>query len=219
VSAPTNLATGKRQVVWDFGGVLFHWQPSQLLRELLPHRVGNDEEARRLGAQIFESFTPNSDWANFDRGVIEPPALAERIAARTGLALADVARVIAAIPGHLQAIAASVALLAELRAAGHALFFLSNMPKPYARELERLNPFIAWFADGVFSGDCGLMKPEAPMFALADQRFGLRHAHTLFLDDHAGNIEAARAHGWQALQFVNAAQVRAELQALGLLAA
>lgn len=206
----------KPQIVWDFGGVLFHWQPTQLLQNLLPQHAASPPQAQALAALIFESFTPHSDWAAFDLGRVEPAELAQRLARRTGLAPDELGRLIAAIPGHLQALEASVALLQMLRDAGHQLFFLSNMPKPYARALCAANPFIAWFADGLFSGDCGLMKPNKDMLALADQRFGLRHADVVFLDDHAGNIDAARAHGWQALQFRDAAQAQADLLALGL---
>jgi beta-phosphoglucomutase-like phosphatase (HAD superfamily) len=75
------------------------------------------------------------------------------------------------------------------------MFYLSNMPHPYADHLERANAFVADFLDGIFSARVGLMKPNAAIFELAEQRFGLVPADTLFIDDHAGNVEAARARG------------------------
>jgi putative hydrolase of the HAD superfamily len=159
--------------------------------------------------------TPTSDWALFDRGQIEPPLLAQRIAARTGLAPADVRSVIDAIPLHLQPLPQSVALLAELACLPPStrprLLFLSNMPRPYARHMQAAYGFFAHFEDGLFSGDVAVMKPEGEMWRLADQRFGLAHGHTMFLDDHEGNVLAARAHGWQAIQFHTPEQVRPEL--------
>lgn len=204
-----------RAVVFDFGAVLFQWQPLRLLQQCVPELATDETAARRLAAQIFESFTPDSDWARFDLGLVAEVELAERIAQRIGASAEQVRRVIDAIPPHLQPQAPTVALLKRLKAAGHRLFYLSNMPHPYADHLERCNAFVADFQDGIFSARVGLMKPNAAIFELAEQRFGLVPADTLFIDDHAGNVEAARARGWQAVQFVDAGSCSTELRALG----
>ena len=204
-----------RTVVFDFGAVLFQWQPYRLLQETVPDLAPDEASARRVAAQIFESFTPESDWARFDLGRIAEAELAERIAARIGVRAEQVRRVIDGIPPHLQPQAPTVALLKQLKAAGHRLFYLSNMPHPYADHLERCNDFVADFQDGIFSARVGLMKPHAAIFELAEQRFGLVPADTVFIDDHAGNVQAARSRGWQAVHFADAAQAGAELQALG----
>ena len=206
-------------VVFDFGAVLFQWQPLALLQRCVPELAADDAAARRLAAQIFESFTPDSDWARFDLGRIAEAELAERIAARTGIGALQARRVIDAIPPHLQPQPATVALLGPLRAAGHRLFYLSNMPRPYADHLERCNPFIAEFADGIFSGRVGLMKPDAAIYALAETRFSLDPAHTLFIDDHAGNVQAAAGRGWQTLQFADATSCEQALRQRGWLPA
>jgi putative hydrolase of the HAD superfamily len=203
-----------RSVVFDFGAVLFQWQPYRLLQECLPELAPDEDSARRVAAQIFESFTPDSDWARFDLGRIAEAELAERIAARIGVQPAQVRRVIDAIPPHLQPQPATVALLKHLKAAGYRLYYLSNMPHPYADHLERCNDFVADFQDGIFSARVGLMKPHAAIFELAERRFGLVPADTLFIDDHAGTVEAARTRGWQAVRFVDAVQCSAEVRAL-----
>ena len=195
----------RRAVVFDFGAVLFRWQPFELLQQAAPQVVRDEASARTLAAQIFQGFTPASDWARFDLGLVDEAQLSDAIARRTGLAPDVIRRVIDAVPGHLSALPDSVALFRALKAAGHRMVFLSNMPRPYASHLLRLNAFIADFEDGIFSGDVGLMKPWPALFELAQHRFGLNHTQqTLFIDDHAGNIEAGRRHGWQGLQFTSA---------------
>lgn len=195
-----------KTVVFDFGAVLFQWRPLELLQACVPELAPDEAGARAIAAQVFESFTPQSDWARFDLGLVGEAELAERIAARIGAQPGQVRRIIDAIPPHLVAQAESVALFRRLKAAGHRMVYLSNMPLPYAEHLERHNPFIAEFDDGIFSGRVGLVKPDAAIFALAEARFGLQPAQTMFIDDHAGNVQAARSRGWQALQFVSAAQ-------------
>lgn len=204
-------------VVFDFGAVLFQWKPLQLLQQVVPDLAPDEAAAQRLAAQVFESFTPASDWAQFDLGRVDEAALASRIARRIGAAEDRVRRVIDAIPGHLQPQPDTVALLRSLKAAGHRLFYLSNMPLPYAEHLERHNPFIGDFADGIFSARVGLMKPRAEIFDLAERRFALDPARTVFIDDHAGNASAARGRGWQAVQFQSALQTRGALADSGWL--
>jgi HAD superfamily hydrolase (TIGR01509 family) len=208
-----------RTVVWDFGAVLFRWQPVELLQQIVPEHAADADAARSLAAQIFQSFTPESDWARFDLGLLTEEPLAQRIAARTGVPAAAVRRVIDAVPWHLEAQAETVEVLRAVKAAGHRTVFLSNMPRPYAHHLERHNPFIAEFDDGIYSGRVGLVKPWPAIFELAAHRFGFGHdADVVFIDDHAGNVEAGRAQGWQGLRFESAAQVRHSLSGLGLVA-
>lgn len=208
----------RRTVVFDFGAVLFRWQPFELLQRFAPEYAHDEASARALAAQVFQSFTPDSDWARFDLGLLDEPLLAQRIAARTGLTSEVMRRIIDAVPGHLEAQPATVALFHALKQAGHRLVFLSNMPRPYADHLERANPFIAEFEDGIFSGRVGLMKPWPAIFELSTLRFGLQPAdEVLFIDDHAGNIEAGLAHGWQGLRFQDAGQAQAELRQRGWL--
>ena len=206
-------------VIFDFGAVLFQWQPLALLQQTVPDLAPDEAAARRVAASFFESFTPDSDWARFDLGLVEEGELARRIAARTGTPEDRVRRVIDAIPSHLQPQTDTVALLQRLKAAGHRLYYLSNMPRSYAEHLERHNAFIGDFLDGIFSARVGLMKPSRAIFELADERFALAETRTVFIDDHAGNIAAARAHGWQGVHFSDADQAEQELQQAGWLQA
>lgn len=158
------------KLVFDFGGVLFNWHPPSLLRRELPHRAPDEASAKRWVREFFQGY--DGDWAEFDRGTVEPPALVRRIAARTGLAEHEVQRVIDGVPAELQPIVGTVDLLRRLRAGGRTLFYLSNMPAPYADHLEREHEFVGWFEAGVFSARVRAIKPEPAIYALAAERFG-----------------------------------------------
>ncbi|HET9823530.1 MAG TPA: HAD-IA family hydrolase [Burkholderiaceae bacterium] len=207
----------RRTVVFDVGGVLVQWHPLELMRTHFPARAADEAAARALMVQVFQTFTPEADWGAFDRGEVEPAALAERIAARTGLPQAGVAALIAAIPEHLQPMPESVALLERVRVAGHRLALLSNMPRPYALHLERAHACFGWFAHRTWSGFLGVMKPQRAIFDHVRTALDLDLAHAVFIDDHHGNIAAAHRYGWQALQFTSAAQCGADLAAGGWL--
>ena len=201
------------RIVFDWAGVLFHWQPRQLLRRTLPRQAVDEASAARLEREIFEGY--GGDWADFDRGRIEAPELVQRIAARTGLAPADVRRVVDAVPGELQPLPDTVALLRRLHAAGRRLHFLSNMPAPYADHLESEHRFLDCFESGVISARVRQVKPEPGIFETAARAFGAAPAELVFIDDVAPNVHAARRAGWQALHFIDAVDCEARLRARG----
>lgn len=203
----------KKHVVFDFGGVVFQWRPKELLKRTLPHRAIDEAAAQQLVLDFFQNY--EGDWGRFDRGTIEVPELAPLIAERLGFELGEVQAVIDAVPGELAAQKETVELLHRLHDQGHKLYFLSNMPEPYAVHLESTHAFFSRFTDGVFSSRVKLIKPEPEIFQLATERFGIEPSQTVFIDDVAKNVEIARAHGWHAIQFITAQQVEAELSAIG----
>jgi putative hydrolase of the HAD superfamily len=202
----------RKAVVFDVGGVIVQWQPLQLMREHLP--TVSPEEAH---AQVFQSWAPGADWLEFDRGTVEPDALAERIARRTGYPRLNIESLIDAIGAHLKPMPDSVALIARVRAAGHALGLLSNMPRPYADHLEEAHDCFGWFDHCAWSGRLGLVKPDRAFFDHVIERLAVEPSRAVFIDDSIGHIEAARLYGWSAVHFQNAAQAEQDLRALGYL--
>jgi putative hydrolase of the HAD superfamily len=199
-------------IVFDFGGVVFRWQPAQMLMRELPHVATNEASAAAWVVRFFQNY--GGDWGDFDRGTVAPADLVRRIAVRTGLRAHDVQRVVDAVPHELQPLPDSVALIRRLHAAGHTLFYLSNMPLPYAQHLEDSHDFFECFTAGVFSGRVQLSKPDPAIFHLAAQRFSIAPAELVFFDDHLPNVHAAQAAGWQARHFSDAANAQADLLAL-----
>jgi putative hydrolase of the HAD superfamily len=202
----------RRTVVFDVGGVIVRWQPLQLMREHLP--MASPEEAMR---QVFQGWAADADWLDFDLGRVEVDDLADRIASRSGYPRTAIAALIAAVPHHLEPMPESVALIERVRAAGHRLALLSNMPRPYADHLEAEHPVFAAFEHRAWSGRLGLAKPARAIFDHLRDALAVDPAQALFIDDHAGNVDAARAIGWHGLRFESAPQAEAQLVARGWL--
>jgi len=205
------------RIVFDFAGVLFRWQPPRLLQRVLPQHAGDAQAATVLAETIFQGY--GGDWAEFDRGRLEVPELVRRIAARTGLPAQDVRAVVDAVPAELQPMADTVSLLRRLRAEGRRLFYLSNMPLPYAEHLEREHDFVGWFEAGVISARVQQIKPEREIFDIAARQFDADPSQLVFIDDVPANVHAARQAGWQALHFLNAADCELQLRRGGWLSA
>ncbi|MDP4301954.1 HAD family hydrolase [Leptothrix discophora] len=205
----------KKHLIFDFGAVVFRWQPVELVRAVMPEHAPDDAVARGLVDRIFKGYT--GPWGRYDLGTIEVPELVDALAAQTGLPAAAMQRLVDAVPDALAPLPETVAWLDRLRAAGHRLFYLSNMPADIATQLEARHAFLRHFEHGVFSSRVHLSKPDPAIFRLALERFGIAAQDTIFLDDHRANVDAARALGLHAVQFEQVAQAEAALRAAGLL--
>ncbi len=203
-------------VVFDFGAVLFAWQPRVLVREYFPEHTATEEATASLAHSIFG----HPDWQAFDAGIASMFETIERLQQRTNLPMCQLRNLVSDIGKNLAPMPLAIAVLRSLRERRDSyngtgpnikLFYLSNMPAPYARTLELKHDFIGWFDDGIFSADVKLAKPDAAIYALCTQRFGLQGADTVFIDDMLPNIAAARAHGWRALHLPVADALEADL--------
>lgn len=205
-------------IVFDFGVVLFDWQPARFLPGYFPARAATTQLARSLAVDVFS----HADWHAYDQGALLVDEVVQRTAQRLSLDAGVLTRLVADIPDLLTPVEGSVEILRQLDRRRELqgdikLYFLSNMPAPVARVLEQRHEFLAVFEGGIFSADVNLVKPQPEIFRLMEARFSLKPGQTLFIDDLAANVAAARASGWQALQFESAPQLAQQLQRLILI--
>ncbi len=200
-------------IVFDLGAVLFTWQPGRLLWRAFPEQVATQHEADQLSHQVFG----HPDWHDFDRGILTMETVIDRIARRLALPVDALDHLVRSIGEHLTPIPDTVALLQRLhvrRQAGDGvagLYYLSNMPSPYARFLERQHDFLRCFDGGIFSGDVHCIKPEPDIYQLLESRYALPPSRIVFIDDLQHNVDAATLRGWQGIRFESAAQLQAQL--------
>ena len=206
-------------VVFDFGAVLFTWKPLDLVAEYFPALAPNSAQAGHLAHQVFG----HADWHAFDRGSASMEETIDRTVARLGLEREALTLLVESIGDRLVPIADTVALLQRLHAQRQMpdaravkLYFLSNMPAPYARSLERLHGFLADFDGGIFSGDVLLIKPDPAIYQLLQTRYALEPAKTVFIDDLLTNVHAAEAQGWHGIHFQSASQLAQALPTFDL---
>ena len=192
-AAPLNL-------VFDLGQVMIRWEPVALVRRFFPDRCGTDAQAQSLVQACFRSKA----WSDFDAGLLDTDGVALQLAQGIQEPLSRVRAMVVDIAHALTPIAASVDLLVQLhqwrqsqKVTGLRLWYLSNMPEPYADHLIEAHSYFHAFDGGVFSGRVKLAKPDPAIYAHAELVLGLVPAHTVFLDDHWPNVQAANERGWQ----------------------
>jgi putative hydrolase of the HAD superfamily len=199
-------------VVFDLGAVLLAWEPTRLVQTHLPEHAPTEPAAAALGRALFH----HDDWMGFDCGTRSLEDAISRMAQRLSLPRARLDDMLGTLGERLEAIPVTVELLEGLfarRDAGEPLrlYYLSNMPLPYARAVERRHGFMRRFDGGVFSGDVKFIKPQREIYELLAVRHALAAQQTVFIDDSATNVEAARAFGWHAIHCTQPASLAAQL--------
>ena len=196
-------------VVFDLGGVVVAWRPSEIVA-----RAFVDPDTRLL---VERQIIGHPDWLELDRGALTVDAVVRRGAARTGLSEIDIREFIEGVPAALVADTSVVALVRRLHAVGHRLFCLSNMPELSMEHLERAYDFWEVFSGAVISSRVGHCKPEPAIYEHLIATYQLDPADTVFIDDVPANVAAAATFGIRTIRFENVEQCEAALRQLGCL--
>lgn len=198
-------------VVFDFCGVLLDWQTRACLEGVLPQvfvdRICADDDP--CGFFHYEDrMDAGEDFAD-----IYPDVVREH-----GKEVAQVFRYYIehygdALPRMLPGMEQ---LLGDLDAAGYRVWGLTNWShETFHIAFEKYPQLERLLRGTVVSGVEKIHKPNADIYRLAEQRFGLTPAGTVFFDDTARNVAGAQAVGWHAFRFSDAEQARADLHSLG----
>jgi 2-haloacid dehalogenase len=204
------MNAGAKAVVFDVGNVLYGWDPESFLVTQIA------DDAARL--QFIEDVDLYAWHETLDGGrpFAEAAAeLEEKFPQYAALIAAWSERFGETISGPVPGVHA---LVEALDARGVPLFAITNFSAdfwPPFHDKERA--FFARFRDIVVSGEVKLLKPDPAIYYLALDRFGLKPADALLVDDREINVEGALAVGMAAHLFTGADDLRLRLEAEGLL--
>ena len=197
-------------VVFDIGRVLFDWNLRYLFEKLIADPAQLD---------WFLANVVTDEWHfQSDQGRTVAEIVAERIAE-----FPDHRHFIEAYPVRFNetlphAIPGTHEIARRLAARGVPLFALTNFGAEFWAGFRPVQPIFDLFADVVVSGEERVAKPDPRIYEIAERRFGHAPHALFFTDDNPANVAAARARGWQAHLFEDAASLEAELMAHNLLA-
>jgi 2-haloacid dehalogenase len=197
-------------VIFDVGNVLYGWDPDSFLAR----QIEDDEARLRFVAETdlygwHETLDGGRPFAEAAAELSAAfPAYAHLIAAwgeRFGETITD------PVPGVHEIVDA-------LHGRGVPLFAITNFSADFWAPFHaRERAFFARFKDILVSGEEKLLKPDPAIYLLALERFGLAPQDALFIDDRAVNVAGSEAVGMPAHLFTSAADLRARLEAEGLL--
>lgn len=182
-----------KSVVFDFGQVLVHFEPSYMVGQFVTDR----DDARLLETVVFDRLY----WDSLDAGTISDEDVVQACCMRLPERLWDVAsKIYYAWIYNIPEIEGMRALLEELRENGVPLYLLSNISSYFATHCDEIS-MLSYFEKCVFSAVCGRVKPNADIFAHLCAVCGLCPEETLFIDDSEKNIAGAEAFGIHGYRF------------------
>lgn len=199
-------------LIFDVGNVLYGWDPeSFLVRQIA-------DDAARL--QFIEDVDLYGWHESLDGGRPYAEAAAElneKFPQYADLIAAWSDRFGETISGPVPGVHA---IVEALHARNVPLFAITNFSADFWKPFhEKERAFFARFEAIIVSGEVKLLKPDPAIYYLALDRFGLKPAEALFVDDREINVEAALAVGMAAHLFTDAETLRLRFEAEGLLQA
>lgn len=193
-------------MVFDLGRVLLDWVPERAFAQ----EMDADDVAAFIERSGFHEWNRQADrgtWAQVEaEWCAALPDEAEGIRAYRRHHLHS-------IPGYIPG---TLAVIAELQQHCIKVGALSNWSSDTFADTRRHFAALDRFDALVISGVEGLAKPDPAIFALACERLGVEPTDAVFVDDLSVNVSAAQAAGLTGVRFIDAAQLRADLFALGL---
>ncbi|MBQ7154270.1 MAG: HAD family phosphatase [Synergistaceae bacterium] len=193
-------------IIFDIGGVLIDFDWDGFIHRMFP---GREELIDELDAAVWG----NRRWDRLDAGD-EPEEVFASIIAHAPEREAELRKVFENVGDTLKKRPATPLWLADLKARGYRLLYLSN----YSRYVMAKNPgvldFLPLLDGGVFSCDVKLIKPDRRIYQCIADKFSLNPSECVFIDDLERNVKAGHDFGFNAIQFVTLAQTQQELNAM-----
>ncbi len=198
-----------KNIIFDFGGVLMDWDPRYFYASYF-----NDDEKMNY---FLENIAQSSWNIEQDRGrplhegtevlVTMHPEWEKEIRAYydnwTTMLRAEIPE--------------NVHVLRKLATTDYALFGLTNWSQetfPYA--LENYDFFELFGGKIVVSGDEKLIKPDPEIWKLLLNRYKIEAHDSVFIDDNAENIDAAKNLGFKTIHVDTDTNLEDELRKLGV---
>ena len=196
---------GIENVIFDFGGVLVDWNPVYLFEDYFKTESEMD---------YFLQHICSAEWnLEQDRGrsLAEGTEMLQNqfpeFHSLIELYYSKWERMLKSdIPG-------TVSILYNLKEKFN-LYGLTNWSAETITIAYEKFPFFKEFSGIVVSGTEKMVKPDPRIYHLLLDRYNIKAANTIFIDDNISNIEAAREIGLQVIHFENPVQLKSELSTI-----
>lgn len=194
-----------RNVVFDIGQVFVHLDHRPLLRLL---------SSKGVDTSSLDALLERIAFDDHETGRLHGDGLMERFAALATLPVAHAelhARWV-----DMFELQPRMVDLAHRLAERYRVYLLSNIGDLHWAHFSREYGFHQIGHGALLSYLAGYMKPHAGIYIEAERRFELQPAETVFIDDRAENIAAARVRGWHGIVHRGYDTTVAELRTLAV---
>ena len=182
-----------KNVIFDFGNVLVAWEPRHLYRKYFKTEAEVDYFLRNICTE---------EWnTDLDRGEPFEKLIQERIAK-----FPEFEEPIRFFKDRWEEMIycakdETVEFIFELKAGGYRLYGLSNWSAETFPIALKKYQFFELFDGIVISGQEGVVKPNAEIYRILLDRYGLKAGESVFIDDKEINVKAGEALGIKGIVF------------------
>ncbi|MFH1725165.1 MAG: HAD family phosphatase [Elusimicrobiota bacterium] len=196
-----------KAVFFDIGNVLLKFDAARLARHIARVSRGHSLSVARLllSGRLSDEI---------ERGLIPPRGIFRLLKREMGFA-GDYARFRGIWCAHFELVERTAGLLRRA-AARRRVYLLSNTNAIHYDHIRRRYAFARHVRGAVLSHRLGLRKPEPGIYLSALRRARVHPAESLFIDDLAANVAAARKLGMHAVRYRGAARLEKTLLAFGV---
>ena len=199
-----------KNIVFDVGRVLVHYDPAEIIDQLLPDTPYKDIYLNDL----FESEL----WLRLDRGDLDGKAAAAEVLEKNtnnGISETDILTLINGFSNLLPVIQPNKDLFLKLKKS-YPVYILSNFQTDPFKDLISREPFMNK-ADGiVVSAHINRVKPEKEIYEYLLNTYNLKAEESLFIDDLEVNINACQSVGMHGIVFKTPEQLLSDLKTYGI---
>ena len=192
-----------KNIIFDVGNVLLHYQPNFLLDEMQL-----DSQTKQT---IMRAVFRHPIWLDCDRVVVRDEHLPEAFIANAPECESEIRALYDRIEKVVELMPHTIPWVSSLKERGYHLYVLSNYGASLFERTKHKMEFLPYMDGGIFSYECGVIKPDKAIYELLMKRYELEPSECVMLDDMPENVAGAIEAGMQAIRFVNAQQAQSEL--------
>ncbi|KAI0753234.1 HAD-like domain-containing protein [Daedaleopsis nitida] len=197
---PQSIGLGQIDtIIFDLGDVIFHWTfpPRSAIPPTTIHKIMH-----------------SNTWSEYEKGKLTEDECYSIVASEFAVSVYDLHDFARAARVSLHYDPAMLSLLRTLKTRGDLrLFAMSNISLPDWTSLRAAMPKAYWdvFESVFASGRVGERKPEFGFYRHVLERTGADPRRTVFVDDKARNVDAARSFGIHGVVFTCAKDLSSQL--------
>lgn len=197
-----------KTVIFDIGNVMVDFCFDEFIK-----KNGDPKEIRE---RIRRATLESGFWGELDKGILSYEEVLQKFIEKDPGLESQIRAIFGDTAGIVLKRDYAIPLVKRLRCNGYQVLALSNFPEKVYQEnreplafLQEMNGYILSYQDHV-------IKPDARIYRLLQERYGFVPAECVFIDDLQENLDAAKAQGWNTILFTDYEQMLMKLAKLGV---
>ena len=192
-----------RNIVFDIGNVLIGFDAMDYLVSLF-----GKEKAVRVAEAVFGT----GYWQELDIARLSVEEILELFYSAAPDLRDEIKEAFDRIGECVTKLDWPVPLIDSLKEKGYGVYFLSNMSEHVKASNTDAFGFVKHMDGGIWSCDVHEIKPDAEIYRLLFEKYGLVPEECLFIDDHWENIAVGKKFGMKGIVFRDHDQLTADLE-------